>query len=106
MWQKSSRKVVVRAEKGFTLFILNEDMNDIIKTIKWLADLGVLIDGVWNKKQEGGFLGALVAPLVQSLISLVVKGISEIRVRRAGSSYIDKNFLIVLHPLSNIEITK
>ena len=62
----------MRAEKGFTLFTLDEDMNDI-KTIKSLADLGVLIDEVWNKKQEGGFLGALVAPLVQSLISLVVK---------------------------------
>ena len=36
----------MRAEKGFTLFILNEDMSDIIKTVKGLADLGVLIDGV------------------------------------------------------------
>ena len=33
------------AGKGFTLFILNEDMNDIIEIIKSLEDLGVLIDG-------------------------------------------------------------
>ena len=44
-------------------------MNDTIKTIKSLEDLGILIDGVAEtvkdeiKKQEGGFLGALLAPL-------------------------------------------
>ena len=36
----------VRAVKGFTLFILNEDMNDIIKIIKSLEDSRVLIYGV------------------------------------------------------------
>ena len=36
----------MRAQKGFTLFILNEDMNNIIKIIKSLQDLGVLSDGV------------------------------------------------------------
>ena len=41
-----SRKGAVRAGKGFTLFISNEDMNDIIKIIKPLEDSGVLIDGV------------------------------------------------------------
>ena len=50
----------MRAGKGFTLFILNEDMHDIIKIIKSLEDLGVLIDGVTetakhemkNKKED------------------------------------------------------
>ena len=55
--------------------------------------MGVLIDGVTVtvkhkiKKQEVGFLGALFAPLValivQSMISSVVKSISGRRVRRA-----------------------
>ena len=36
----------MRAGKGFTLFILNEDRNDIIKIIKPLEDSGVSIDGV------------------------------------------------------------
>ena len=36
----------MRAGKGFTLFILHEDMNDIIKIIKSLQDWDVLIDGV------------------------------------------------------------
>ena len=41
-----SGKGVVREEQMLTLFISNEDMNDIIKIIKPLEDLGVLIDGV------------------------------------------------------------
>ena len=77
-------------------------MNDIIKIIKSLEYLGILIDGVTEsvkheiKKQEGEFLGALLAPLATSLvqpaISLVVKGIRGRGVRRAGSGYMDNNF--------------
>ena len=42
---KFERKIAARAEKGITLFILNEDMNYIIKIIK-SQDPSVLIDGV------------------------------------------------------------
>ena len=41
-----SKKGAVRARKRFTLFILNEDMNDIIKIIKPLRHSDVLIDEV------------------------------------------------------------
>ena len=48
------------------------------------------------KKQEGGFLGALletlVASLFQSVIFSVVKGISGRCVRTAESGCKDKNF--------------
>ena len=44
--RKISGKEAVRAGKGFTLFILNETMNNVIKIIKWLEDSGLLIDGV------------------------------------------------------------
>ena len=66
--RKISGKACVRAGKRFTLFISNEDMNDIIKIIKSIGYSGVLIDGVTEtvkheiKKQEGGLLGALLAP--------------------------------------------
>ena len=51
--RKISGKGAVGAGKGLTLFILNEDMNDIIKIIKSLEDSGVLIDGVTETvKQE------------------------------------------------------
>ena len=47
-------------------------------------------------KQEGGFLGVLLAPLasslVQPVISSVVKSISWRGVRREGKGYMDKNF--------------
>ena len=82
-----------RAGKGFTLFIWNEDMNDIVKITKSLEDSRVLIDGVNEavkyeiKNQVGGFL-ALLAPLasslVQRVISSVVKSISRRGVGRAG----------------------
>ena len=76
-------------------------MNDVIKTIKSLEDLGVLIAGVTETvkheiKKQGRFLGALLASLaaslVQPVISSVVKGISGRGVRRAGRGYIDKHF--------------
>ena len=44
--KRISEKRAVRAGKGLTLFISNEDMNDIIKIIKSLEDSGVLIYGV------------------------------------------------------------
>ena len=44
--KKVSGKGAVRAGKGFTLFILNEYMNDITTIIKSLEDSGVLIHGV------------------------------------------------------------
>ena len=44
--RKTSGKGAVRRGKGFTLFISNEDMNDIIKIIQSLEDLGVSIDRV------------------------------------------------------------
>ena len=91
-----------RAGKRFTLFISNEDINDIIKIVKSLEDSGVLIDGVTEtvkheiKKQEDGFLGALLAPLatsfVRPVLSLVLKGISRRGVRRAGKGYMNKIF--------------
>ena len=42
--RKKSWKEAVRAGKGFSLFISNEDMNDIIKIITSLDDSSVLID--------------------------------------------------------------
>ena len=43
---KISGKGAMSAGKGFTLFISNEDMNDIIKIVKLLADWNILIDGI------------------------------------------------------------
>ena len=103
--RKISGERAVRAGKAFTLFISNEDMNDIINIIKSLEDSGVLIDEAIEtvndetKKQEGGFLGALLASLaasvVQPVISSVVKGISRRVVRRRGRGYMVKIFYLL-----------
>ena len=98
--RKTSRKEAVRAGRELTLFISNEDIIDIIKFIKSLEDSSVLIDGATEtvkheikKKQEEGFLRAmlrnLAASLVQPIISSVVKGISGRGVRRAGRGCIN-----------------
>ena len=44
--RKISEKGAVRVEKGFTLFILNEGVNDIIKIIKSLEGSNALTDGI------------------------------------------------------------
>ena len=43
--RKISEKGAVRARKGFTLFISNENINYFIRIIKSLEYFGVLIDG-------------------------------------------------------------
>ena len=72
-------------------------MNDIIKIIKPLEDWSVLLDGVTEiikgeiKKQEGGFLGALLALLLASLVQPVTFSV-VIGIRREGRGYINKKF--------------
>ena len=66
-------------------------MNDIIKIKKSLEDSNTLTNGItesvktWTKKGEDGFLQltSLAVSLLKTVISSVVKGISERGVRRA-----------------------
>ena len=43
--RKISGTSAVRARKALTLFVSNEDMNDIIKIVESLENSGLLIDG-------------------------------------------------------------
>ena len=58
-------------------------MKDIIRIIKLLEDSGILIDGATEsvkdeiKKQEGGFLGALLPPLADSLVQPVISSVEK-----------------------------
>ena len=67
----------VRAGKGFTLFISNDDMDNIIRIIKSLENSSLLIDGFNEtmkhkiKKREGGFICALLALMVALSITSV-----------------------------------
>ena len=94
-------------------------MNDFIKIIKSLEDSCLFIDEVTEtvkleiRRQEDGFLEALLPPLAVSLAQpvffSVVKDKSRRGVRRSG--YIDEKriyrwkVLVPLHPLNNTEIT-
>ena len=98
------KKILSRkgAGKQFTLFISNEDINNIIKFIKSLEDSSVLINGATEtvnheiEKKKNEFPGALLAPLavslVQPVISSIVKVISGRGVRRGGKRYMNKSF--------------
>ena len=76
--RKISGPGAVRVGKGFILFISNEDVDDIIKIVNSLGNSGILIDRITKavehqiKKQEGGFLGALLAPLAASVVQPVI----------------------------------
>ena len=76
--RKISGTGAVRVGKGFILFISNEDVDDIIKIVTSLGNSGILIDRITKavehqmKKQEGGFLGALLAPLAASVVQPVI----------------------------------
>ena len=72
--KKISGKEAVRGGKRFTFLISSEYMNGIIKIIKSLEDSVVLVDDATEtvkheiKKQEAGFIGALLASLAASLV--------------------------------------
>ena len=72
--RKISGKTATRSGKGFTLFILTEDIDDIIKIVDSLEKPDLLIDVATvtvkqNKKQEHGFLGAMMECMAASLIA-------------------------------------
>ena len=68
-----------------TLIITNEEMNNIMKTVKCLEDIGLLIKGVSEtikneaKKQKRGFLGMLLSTLGASLLENLLTGKGEMR---------------------------
>ena len=65
-----SWKGTVRTGRGFTSFISNEDINDIIEIVESLEKSGLLTDGVTQevKEQEGEFLDAFMIPMDALLI--------------------------------------
>ena len=81
--RKINGKGAVRAGKGFTLFISNENTNDITKIVESLEKTGLLIDGATEavrheiKKQEGVFLGVPIASMAASLITYTVSSLTQ-----------------------------
>ena len=80
---------------GTTILIIsNDEMYDILKTVKSLENSGVLLKGVSEtiqhetKEQRGGFLGTLLGTLGASLLDVLSKGLSGKGVIRAGEGTI------------------
>ena len=87
---KLGRKVTgqgaVRAWREFTFFISN-DMDDILKIVESLEKSGLLMDSASEtvkhriKKQEGGFLPAMIAPInawtIASMAFLLIKPVAS-----------------------------
>ena len=71
----------VRAGRQLTLFISNEDMDNIIKIVELIEKSGLLVDGARKtvkhgiKKQHGGFLPAMMTPMATSLIALMASSL-------------------------------
>ena len=75
------------AGNNITLKISNDEINDIIETVKSLKDSGLLLKGVTEavqnevKEQKGGFLSMLLGTLGASLLGNILTGLG---VYRAG----------------------
>ena len=85
------------ASRMATLIISNEEMNDIIKIVKFLEESGLLIKCVSEtiqneaKEQKDGFLRMLLSTLGASLSGNLLKGKRTIRAAegtiRAGQDF-------------------
>ena len=68
-----------------TLIIPNEEMNDLLKTVKSLKEFGLLRKGVSQtnkneaKNQKGGFLGMSLGTLAAGLLGNLLTGKETIR---------------------------
>ena len=73
------------------LIISNDEINDIIKIVKFLEDSGLLLKGVTEtvqnevKEQKGGFLSMLLGTLGAILLENILVGK---RINRAGEGIV------------------
>ena len=85
------KKVLESGHNNTTLIISNDEMDDILKIVKFLENSGVLLKGVSEtiqhevKERRGGFLSMLLGTLGASLLGdILSKGLSGKGVIRAG----------------------
>ena len=80
--RKISGKAAVRVEKGFTLFISNGNMDDIIKIVESLEKSSLLTDGatetVKHEIKKGGFFWAIIPPITASLIAPMASSLIQL----------------------------
>ena len=82
--QEHIKKIFGCGHNTPTITILNDEMKDIIKIVKYLEDSGLLLKGVSEiieneaEEQKGGFLNMLLGTLGASLLGNILadKGIN------------------------------
>ena len=89
------KKILGPGHNNTFLIISNDEMDDILKIVKFLEDSGVLLKGVSKtiqheaKEQRGGFLSMLLDTMDASLLGdILSKGLSGKDVIRAGEGTI------------------
>ena len=85
------KKILGSGHNNTTLIISNDEMDDILKKVKFFEDSEVILKGVSEtiqheaKEQRGGFLSMLLGTLGVSLLGdILSKGLSGTSVIRAG----------------------
>ena len=88
-------KKILGSGNHATLIISNNDMQDLLKTVKSLEDSGILLNGITEtvknevKEQKGGFLSMLLGTLGASMLGdLLTEKLSGRGVIRAGEGTI------------------
>ena len=89
------KQILGSGHNNTTLIISNDELDDILKIVKFLDDSGVLLKGVSEtsqheaEEQRGGFLSMLLGYLGASLLGdILSKGLSGKGVIRAGEGAI------------------
>ena len=73
-------KKILGSGNNTTLIISNDDMQDLLKIVKSLEDIGILLDGVTEtvknevKDQKGGFLSMLLGTFINPSLENFIKG--------------------------------
>ena len=86
--QEYIKKNLGSGHNNTTLIISNDEMEDVIKIIKFLDDSGLLLKGVTEtvqnevKEQKGGFLSLLLGTLGASLLGNILAGKGKNRARK------------------------
>ena len=106
--QEYIKKILGFGHNNTILITSNDEMDDILKIVKYLEDSGVLLKGVTEtiqheaKEQRGRLLSMLLGTLGAFLLGDVLsKGLSGSGVIRAGGGTIRAG---TMHPLTNFEI--
>ena len=74
--RRISEQGAVRAGKRFTIFILNEDMDDIIKTVESLENSGLLIDGAMMAPMTASLIAPMALLLIHHVASSLINAIT------------------------------